>query len=633
MSNSKVLRLILTSLSVGILLISGGFYSGAKRVFGDNKTAAQERVFIIHASITDLVEFRELAKQANLLKPYGRVAINISTLADKSFHEIPEGRNFWYEYASLNPTPYKFFPDPKIAPFIPADFVKKNRQLLLAKASILRENGLEAAFWSYEPNLLPDAFFEKYPNMLGPRVDHPRRNNQPAFTPCISVAQTQEMYKNMVAELLENVPEIKTFFFKTNDAGSGICWSDWQYVGPNGPSHCKHKSTGERVALLMNSFQNGAKKSGNDISIYLTGSMFSDEEKQDIYDHLPENCYYQSHNSDKVKAINSMVVNYFPIKGMLDPLTFLRSINSIDKSNNTIFISFRPNYDRGSERLDTTGKFLEMFVKYLNNGIREGEINEIEALQQVCLEWAGKNYSETFLKAVLALDAANKYKSAALGNVTAIYWSVSARHITRPLVFSPHLLNKEEESHFMPYVFNPSGEEARADYTDIHGAHLAIKEGAVGTYLSKLNMAIDLLEEVGNEAPEFELIQNLATGLRLYGSFIRSAGNFAEAQVIRERNLSNIASGPHRPGKAGDWTGDQDLQRFNAIMRDELDNSQELIDILENGGMDFIQHAKTSEYEDTFLLGPDLVEQLKLKRKIMLRHWTDIERYLATPLK
>ncbi|MBN1339427.1 MAG: hypothetical protein JXA03_08890, partial [Bacteroidales bacterium] len=41
------------------------------------------------------------------------------------------------------------------------------------------------------------------------------------------------------------------------------------------------------------------------------------------------------------------------------------------------------------------------------------------------------------------------------------------------------------------------------------------------------------------------------------------------------------------------------------------------------GGMKLICHASDPKYEDTFLLGPDLIAQLKLKRKIMLKHWTD----------
>ena len=98
----------------------------------------EEKIFVVHAPIRDLEAYRKLAEQAARLKPYGKVEVNVSSLADKGFHDVPEGRNSWFEYTSYNPTPYKFFPDPKIAPFIPADFVMKNRELLLAKAEILR---------------------------------------------------------------------------------------------------------------------------------------------------------------------------------------------------------------------------------------------------------------------------------------------------------------------------------------------------------------------------------------------------------------------------------------------------------------------------------------------------------------
>ena len=50
--------------------------------------------------------------------------------------------------------------------------------------------------------------------MRGPRVDHPRRSNFEFFSPCVSVKETQEMYANMMGEMLKTIPEIKTFFSK-----------------------------------------------------------------------------------------------------------------------------------------------------------------------------------------------------------------------------------------------------------------------------------------------------------------------------------------------------------------------------------------------------------------------------------
>ena len=594
----------------------------------------KQKVFVIQSPTKDLTMFRELAKQAVRLKPYGKVQINISELAEKGFHEIPAGRNYWYEYASYNPTPYKFFPDPKIAPFIPADFVKKNRELILAKAKILREYGLEAAFWSYEPNFLPEEFFEAYPHLLGARVDHPRRGNYPAFAPCISEKETQEMFKNMVAELLKKIPEIKTFFFKTNDAGSGICWSDWQYAGPNGPDHCKDLSMGVRVASLMNTFKDGAKIAGSDIAIFLTGSMFSDEEKKDIYSHLPEKCYFQSHNSDDVQGISSMFVGSYPVKGLIFPLEIIRNISRIDKGTaNTVFVSFRASYDRDCENIEATAKVLDLLIKQLESPSKRGLTNELEQLRKLSVEWAGEANAEKLFNAFVQIDEANQYKRTALSGPSGIYWGVTARHITRPLVIVPTRLTPEEEAYFMPHVFNPFEEETRMDYTDIHGAHRTIPDGAADTYVSMLNRAIRSMEAITGDVPEKGFIQNMVKSLKIYASIFRSIGNFAEAQEIRDRNAEKLSVAPHRPDKTPTWEGDPELQKFNAVMRDELDNTLELIGLLEDGGMNLISHTRDPKYEDTFLLGPNLIEQLKLKRKIMMKHWVDIEGYMATPFK
>jgi len=606
-------------------------------IFPGSATVLQEdgkRVFVIHSPVRDLTEFRELARQAAMLKPFGRVEINISTLADKGFYEIPEGNNFWYEYASYNPTPYKFFPDPRIAPFLPAEFVKKNRDMLLAKAKILREFGLDAAFWCYEPNFIPEAFFEKYPHLRGPRVDHPRRNNHPAFAPCIDEKETQDMYTGMVAELLKNVPEIHTFFFKTNDAGSGICWSDWQYTGPNGPSHCKNNSMGERVASLMNSFKAGAAKAGKEISIYLTGSMFSDAEKKDIYEHLPQYCYFQSNTSDEVQAIGSEITANYPVRGLFDPLEILRGINGLgDSDAKTVFISFRSSYDRGYDLPSVTEKLISVMGKYIDTPVPAGMLPEIQQLHQLCLDWAGEKEADLLFNAFIALEEANKYKSVAAGGVSGMYWGVSARHITRPLVIAPQLLTPEEETYFMPYIFNPSEIEGRMDYTDIHGAHRTVENGAINRYISMVRKTVRMMEGITVAAPEYEFIRTIIKALRINCSILQSCGNFGEVQAIRDRNAEKLSKPPHRPDKSVTWTGDPDLQAFNELMRNELDNTQVLIDLLEDGGMELVCHARDKAFEDTFLLGPDLIGQLKLKRKIMLKHWTDIEGYMSTPFK
>lgn len=139
-------------------------------------------------------------------------------------------------------------------------------------------------------------------------------------------ADFQEMFAAMYTELLRNVSELRTFFFKTNDAGSGICWADWLYTGPNGPVHCENISTGERIASLLKFFKNGAESVNRNVTMFIAESMFSDEEKVDIYNHLPEGCYFQSHNSEEVKSIASKIISEYPVRGLFEPVEIIRNM-------------------------------------------------------------------------------------------------------------------------------------------------------------------------------------------------------------------------------------------------------------------------------------------------------------------
>ncbi len=604
--------------------------------FAIQTKSTEGRTFIINTSIRDLDEFRKLVKQTTRLKAYGTVQINISTLADKGFYEIPKGGNPWHEYAANKQTPYKFFPDPKIVPFLPAEFVKKNRQLLLDKAKILRENEMGAAFFGSEPNFLPSAFFDAYPNMRGPRVDHPRRSNVEAFSPCINVKETQEMYVGMMAEMLKAAPEIKTFYFKTNDAGAGICWSSWLYSGPNGQTHCKNQSAGETMELLMNSFKEGATRAGQKLTIYLSeeSSNYSDEEKDDIQQHLPEGCFFDGRHSTGVADIGSFIGNSYPVTGIIDPLSLINNLRSVNnESTKTIFIGTSAAYDRGYEQsYEAISMLIDMLENQITDPVADSQIPVLQQLMKYCEAWVGKNSAEKLFNAFVALNEAQKYKNNAF-RVTALYWGVSTRHITRPLVIAPQRLTEKEEAYFLPYVFNVSKEEARMDFTDIHGSHHIIQPGLVENYVSKIKQVYLLLESIDATAPKKEFIQKMATSLRIYAGIMRSCGNFAEAQAIRDRNVAKLSGPVHLPNKEATWTGDPDFIRFNEIMRDELDNAQELIDLLQKGGINLVIHAKDSIHEDTFLLGPDLIGQIKKKRKIMLDHWRDIEGYLTSPLK
>ena len=109
--------------------------------------------------------------------------------------------------------------------------------------------------------------------------------------------------------------------------------------------------------------------------------------------------------------------------------------------------------------------------------------------------------------------------------------------------------------------------------------------------------------------------------------------NFYFGQLIRDRSAAAIAKGPRTPSKQFNWTGDSDYLEWNKIQRDEFDNTNELIALLQNGGLDLIARAGAKRYEDTFLLGPDLIGALHEKTRLMQREWLDVDKYLTSPFK
>jgi hypothetical protein len=593
---------------------------------------SEERpLFIVNTVVGDADAFRALAEQASRLKQYGRVEMVVSALSAKARYEFPPGGNAWHEYASNNPALHKFFPHEKIAPFIPADYVAANLRGLDARLEILRELGLGACFWAGEPAFLPEAFFATYPHLRGPRVDHPRRSRHEEFAPCVDHEENIEMFSSMMAELAARVPELGTFMFKTNDAGSGICWADWLYSGPNGPAACRRRTTGQRVASFMRALRDGAKRAGSDVQIRMV-PQFRPGETTEIALLLPEGCHAGGRDDNTVHVDCSMLNACYPVKGVLDPLDVIRASSRIDLTTApTVVLSGRVYYNRDIDRTEVWRRDIDIIERSIRQPV-EGLLPTLTRLAEHCADWVGDERAEPMMEALDELADLLDFQFAALSPLSTIYFGVSLRHVTRPLVVAPEYLSQEEEDYWLPHVFNIWVDQARADYTDFHGGvPRQVTLDAVGGFLRRLARTIDSIDRIAHEGGD-EFFVKMALALRIHVSIIRSVANFFAMQQIRDRNAEKLSQ-PRRPSKLGDWSGDNDLQAANTLMRDELDNAGELVRLLEDGGMEMIAHATREEDEDTFLLGGDLVAQVKRKMEIMRRHWIDAENHLASPLK
>jgi len=599
---------------------------------------SSQRRFILRAAFRDLSDFRAFAVEAARLKSYGEVLVNVGVLADKAWHEIPEGGSAWHEYAVYNPALHKVFPHPKIAPHVPADYVKANRELVLDETAILRELGLGAWFMGQEPYFLPESFFREHPHLRGPRIDHPRRSRREEFAMCMDLDESREMVAWMMCELKKQVPELAMFMFNTNDAGSGFCWAAAQYSGPNGPRHCRSKTAGQRVRAFTELLHEGARTGGGDVSIFLGHANFWRGEREDVLANLPPDTALLGHDEETV-GIGSHIGGGYPVLGLVSPLGIIRGMERVAETDvRNVFVGVGATYHRSVEETRTVEKVLDIVIDCLERPV-SGLRARLDRLHELSVHWAGEKKAEAVTEALHDLDLALHAKQMLVPAFRPIYCAVSVRHLTRPLVFDPRLLTPEEEQYFLPHVFNISPSEARNDYIDLHGSRMTVGTGdvhgipALLGVLDRMRGAAATLEDA-KDGPEGEWLFRLATSVRIHVHVIRSIYNFYFGQKIRDRHAAELArEEPVVPEKVGSWDGEGEILAWNERMRDELDNVSELTRLLEERGLDQIARAPDERHEDTFVLGPDVLDHLKKKVRVMRDHWLDVERYLAPPHK
>lgn len=581
-------------------------------------------------------EFRTYAEIATRLKPYGNVQINVAGLCDKAWWEIPKSGSPWHEYACLVPAPWMFFPHPKVEPHIPSDFVEENRELLAAKVAVLDELDLDAIFAAKFSNILPESFFEEYPHLRGPRVDHPRRSTEEAFAWCVDLEETQEMIRWMTAEIRKNVPRLKTWMSGTNDAGSGLCWAAAQYPGPNGPRHCSHLTAGERVRDLVLTVQKGAEEGGGPVDFRWSNVNFWQNEMDVILPLLPPNSYINSQDPGMM-SIGTMINDNYPFLGIVDPLSLIQRMERYHRpETKTVALSFSAMYSRFEDTPDSVNKAIDIFEDCAANPTSNLS-DRLDRLQAYASKWAGTDQAEQAFEALYGMHEAFGLKSAVASRYSNFYCGVSMRHLTRPMVIRPDLLTPDEEDYWLPHVFNIRENEGRLDWIDLHGGRMTgpatWNDPGVARVLSTAEGAGKALEGLG-DGPESDWLRKVGLALRMWTSEVRSIHNFHHAQLLRDRYADRLhPEEEYIPVKQGTWDGDPGNLAWNAILRDELDNANELIAMLEAGGMDLVAAADDARYEDTFLMGPDFIEQVKKKVKVMRNRWLEVQEYLAPPHK
>ena len=127
--------------------------------------------------------------------------------------------------------------------------LQANLQRMKRIAAIGRSYGLKPGMFCFEPRTLPERFFQQYPTLRGARVDHPLRSHMPRYTLAQDHPVVRDHYRELVQNIMQEVPDLAYLSIWTNDSGSGFEHTSSLYAGRNGgPYIIREWRTHEQIA-------------------------------------------------------------------------------------------------------------------------------------------------------------------------------------------------------------------------------------------------------------------------------------------------------------------------------------------------------------------------------------------------
>jgi len=163
--------------------------------------------------------------------------IEVNALAFPNPSEQRVKGEFYSDFYTYCPALDQFVSSKLNEGIYPEDSLQANLDLLKDNARLAHKYGLNPGLLCFEPRSVPEVFFEKYPTLRGPRVDHPFRSFKPRFSLALAHPLVKKHYEDMITRLLEDVPELEYLTIWTNDSGAGFEHTKSLYAGRNGGAY------------------------------------------------------------------------------------------------------------------------------------------------------------------------------------------------------------------------------------------------------------------------------------------------------------------------------------------------------------------------------------------------------------
>lgn len=226
---------------------------------------------------------RELARM-------GHTAVELNRYADPEGyfvrHSKPDDSYAWY--LSYAPALDAFVESSLTAGLYPKQDLERNLNGLRELAALARQYGMEPGFVCYEPRVVSEEIFEKYPQLRGSRIDHPARGTTARW--CLDIAHplVLQHYSEMMKNLMQAVPDLRYFMFWTGDSGAGLPFAEELYVGPNGSYLAKSKTLKQVTTEFAGTLVAAGRSVNPKLEVIMEiGWELTDKERQAITPALP----------------------------------------------------------------------------------------------------------------------------------------------------------------------------------------------------------------------------------------------------------------------------------------------------------------------------------------------------------
>lgn len=609
----------LAALAAGTLIAALGAGPAAA-----GQAPAGGRKVLFNAPTASIEEFRAFAREAKAL---GATHVYISDLPKSTWLWDLDRNDPYPNWGMLMSTIFKVVVPAELKRFLPEDYARRNLEIIRQRGAVLKELGLKAAFSGKEPAYLPEPVFAAHPDWRGPRCEHPRRSRHAYYSLCVDRPEVLAMYRRAVAEICRVAP-VELFTFLTNDSGSGICWSVSLYPGQNGPAWCRERPYADRVVGFLGAVQAGARDAGleAEASFNYGSGFISQAEVASVIPSLGPGQAINGKARDGAVPLVTVGNSFYdswtnPVIGVPQVMRFAGQLEAAAAAQNAnLNLTF----------CEPSSPELFALLREFRRKPWRGPVGRASAVQAVAAGIAGAEGAETLMSAWEKIDRAVNFVRSTNGDPFMLVGTVNQRWLTRPLVPFPLELKPEEKDYYRKFQFQANSEEAAADLMNLQGFELI--NGFSGSLLASnlLNQAMAGLEAaardlaaLGGTGSAGPYADELALRLRALRCVYRNARNTIQYQDILDR--TNFTA-PPREENIYPQDGDQKLREIQIIVRDEIDNATELAGLIEGSRVPLVELAPTKALEDIFLIGPDIVAQLRKKVRIMLSHELDVYR-------